>query len=127
MNITTNAAQLSVPVSDTGSAPRVKLLFLDGMRGLTALYVLLFHLYIPAGLSSAVQHGLSWLRFGHYAVGVFIVLSGYSLMLPVARSQDGRIPGGVVDFFKRRARRILPPYYAAIVCSLGILFLARWE
>lgn len=104
----------------------MKLLFLDGMRGLAALYVLLFHLYTPDGLPAAVRHGLSWLRFGHYAVGIFIVLSGYSLMLPVARSRDGRIPGGVVDFFRRRARRILPPYYAAMACSLGILFLGRW-
>lgn len=128
-------AKLSKPEEDLSesllpsaavSPPRVKLLFLDGMRGLAALYVLLFHLYSPQGLPDAVQHGLSWLRFGHYAVGVFIVLSGYSLMLPVARSSDGHIPGGVVSFFKRRARRILPPYYAAIVCSLGVLFLAHW-
>lgn len=90
------------------------------MRGLAALYVLLFHLYVPVGLPVAVRHGLSWLRFGHYAVGIFIVLSGYSLMLPVVRAGDGRIPGGVVDFFKRRARRILPPYYAALVLSLAL-------
>lgn len=106
--------------------PRVKLLFLDGLRGLAALYVLLFHLYTPEGLPVVVRHGLSFLRFGHYAVGIFIVLSGYSLMLPVARSEDGRIPGGLSGFFKRRALRILPPYYAALACSLGILFLARW-
>ena len=30
------------------------------------------------------------LDYGHFAVGVFIVLSGYCLMLPVARSTDGR-------------------------------------
>ncbi len=103
----------------------MKLLFLDGMRGLAALYVLLFHLYTPDDLPAAVRHGLSWLRFGHYAVGIFIVLSGYSLMLPVVRSEDGHIPGGTVNFFKRRARRILPPYYAAMACSLAVLFLAR--
>lgn len=106
--------------------PRVKLLFLDGLRGLAALYVVLFHLYVPAGLPTSFQHALSWLRFGHYAVGVFIVLSGYSLMLPLARSEDGRLAGGPLNFFKRRARRILPPYYASIVCSLGVLFLAHW-
>lgn len=39
-------------------------------------------------------------------------------MLPVVRSQDGRIPGGIIQFFKRRARRILPPYYAALILSL---------
>lgn len=90
------------------------------MRGLAALYVLLFHLYVPVGLPVAVRHGLSWLRFGHYAVGVFIVLSGYSLMIPVARSAEGQIPGGVMGFFQRRGFRILPPYYAALVLSIAV-------
>lgn len=103
--------------------PRVKLLFLDGMRGLAALYVLLFHAYAPEGLSATVRHGLSWLRFGHYAVGVFIVLSGYSLMIPVVRSVKSQIPGGAVGFFKRRAFRIMPPYYAALFLSIAVDFL----
>ena len=121
----TNHTKQTDAAAPAAAPPRVKLLFLDGMRGLAALYVLLFHLYNPEGLPAVVRHGLSWLRFGHYAVGVFIVLSGYSLMLPVVRAADGRIPGGTLDFFKRRARRILPPYYAAVICSLGILLLAR--
>ncbi len=39
-------------------------------------------------------------------------------MLPVARSADGGLKGGTVGFLKRRARRILPPYYAALLLSL---------
>ena len=95
------------------------------MRGLAALYIILYHVYAPDGLPAVIRHGLSWLRFGHYVVGVFIVLSGYSLMLPVVRAADGRIPGGTLDFFKRRARRILPPYYAALVLSLAYGALMR--
>lgn len=41
-------------------------------------------------------------------------------MLPVAGG--GHLPGGLLGFAKRRARRILPPYYAALVIVLGILF-----
>jgi len=105
--------------------PRVKLEFLDGFRGLAALYVMLFHLYSSEGLPHALALSLSWLRFGHYAVSVFIVLSGYCLMLPIARSKRGQMSRGTLDFFKRRARRILPPYYAALVLSLMILLLDR--
>ena len=103
--------------------PRVNLRFLDGLRGLSALYVLLYHLYTPAGLPRSSVLLLSGLRFGHYAVAVFIVLSGYCLMLPVARG-DGTLRGGTLAFIKRRARRILPPYYAALVLSLGFSALA---
>ena len=84
MSIDTKKKQIATPVTDAGATPvqtpRVKLLFLDGLRGLAALYVLLFHLYNPEGLPAVIRHGLSCLRFGHYAVGVFIVLSGHSLI-----------------------------------------------
>jgi peptidoglycan/LPS O-acetylase OafA/YrhL len=48
---------------------------------------------------------------------MFIVLSGYSLMLPISQKNLLSLPSNL-DFFKRRARRILPPYYAAIVLAL---------
>ena len=44
---------------------------------------------------------------------VFIVLSGFCLTIPVARS--GVLKGGALPFFARRARRILPPFYAAML------------
>ncbi len=62
-----------------------------------------------------------WLSWGQVAVDVFIVLSGYCLMLPVARA-GGALRGGPVGYMKRRARRILPPMLAslgvAMVCSV---------
>lgn len=113
------------PIQIAMIRPRVKLEFLDGLRGLAAFYVLLHHLYDPFGVPRALTYPLSILRFGHYAVGAFIVLSGYCLMLPIVRSTDGKISGGTFHFFKRRAMRILPPYYAALILSLVWLFSTR--
>jgi peptidoglycan/LPS O-acetylase OafA/YrhL len=62
------------------------------------------------------------LTFGHDAVAVFIVLSGYCLMLPVARG-DGHVVGGTRYFIARRAWRILPPYYAALLATLLLISL----
>ena len=102
--------------------PPLRLEFLDGLRGVTALYVVLFHAYQLGTFDDPrVDAGLVW-RIGHPAVSVFIVLSGFCLMLPVARSGRGELRGGVRNYLKRRAWRILPPYYAALV--LGVLFLA---
>ena len=104
------------------SAPRLHLSFLDGLRGLAALYVVFSHTALALLLSlSAVPHwgsaALRPLSFGHYAVAVFIVLSGFCLMLPVAASADGRLRGDWRSYLVRRGRRILPPYYAAFVLA----------
>jgi peptidoglycan/LPS O-acetylase OafA/YrhL len=58
------------------------------------------------------------MRFGHFAVDFFIVISGFCLMLPVARSGDGKLRGGFRSYIERRARRILPPYYAAVAVAV---------
>lgn len=56
--------------------------------------------------------------YGHLAVAIFIVLSGYSLMLPLARFGRYELLGGFRPYIRRRARRLLPPYYAALVLSI---------
>lgn len=98
------------------AAPR-RFVFLDGLRGLAALYVVLHHaalLVPPAALPGPAAFARFVLRHGHYAVPVFITLSGYSLMLGVRATPGGRLSGGLTGYLGRRARRILPPYYAAL-------------
>ncbi|MBC8122369.1 MAG: acyltransferase [Gemmatimonadaceae bacterium] len=108
----------------------VHLDYLEGIRGLAALYVVLFHIVNQIRLQPAwsevalpVIYATRVLLFGHFAVAVFITLSGYCLMLPVVRSRDGRLRGGFFDYLKRRSRRLLPPYYAALVLSLVLIAL----
>ncbi len=110
---------------------RVRIDFLDGLRGLAALYVMLAHEFtlgtfdangISSSLSPAFLRATWGLRYPHYSVALFIVLSGFCLMLPVARAHDRRLPGGLLRFVKRRAQRILPPYYIALAFVLAILF-----
>lgn len=104
-----------------------RLTYLDGLRAVTAIYVVLCHAFLqvnfrphPPGM--AVRYCLQLLFYGHYAVAMFIVLSGFCLMLPVV-SEDGALRGGAGRFLLRRARRIIPPYYAAIGFSLGLIWL----
>jgi peptidoglycan/LPS O-acetylase OafA/YrhL len=101
-----------------------RLAFLDGLRGLAALYVVLHHAALEVRGASAwrvVELARGLLRHGHFAVAVFIVLSGYCLMRPVANDPLGRLQGGVRGYLRRRVRRILPPYYAALgLCWLLI-------
>jgi peptidoglycan/LPS O-acetylase OafA/YrhL len=96
-----------------------RLVGLDGIRGLAALFVVLHHCWLTSFPGYPANTGpawTGWLVYGHLAVVVFIVLSGFSLAIVPARS-DWQL-GGVRRFFQRRAWRILPPYWAALLLSL---------
>jgi peptidoglycan/LPS O-acetylase OafA/YrhL len=95
--------------------------YLDGLRGLAALWVLLHHVWFtawsghrPPRLAYAVW---GWIAGGSQAVPMFIVLSGFCLALAIKQGKS-LSPG---KFYLRRAWRILPPYYLSIVVSLFAL------
>src|SRR5215472_14785404 len=103
---------------------RRRLAGLDGIRGLAALYVVVNHIFeraFPGYPSDRSPWWAGWFIYGRFAVVVFIVLSGFSLALSPAR--HGWRLGSVSDFAGRRARRILPAYFAALVFSLAIAWL----
>ena len=99
-----------------------RLKFLDGLRGLAALYIVLYHAAGDDPPPEPSLRFLAWfLQFGHYAVGVFIVLSGFCLMLPVVRSADKRLRDGFSGYLKRRMRRILPAYYGVLTITIACI------
>lgn len=94
---------------------------LDGLRGLAALYVVLFHCWLLSFSGFPANHGpagLGWLMYGRLAVVFFLALSGFSLGLSPAATRWRA--GNPVRFLRRRAWRILPPYWAALAMSLVI-------
>jgi peptidoglycan/LPS O-acetylase OafA/YrhL len=112
------------PDASGASSKRPHLPFLDGLRALAALLVVLYHVRIfqtdDSFFSPLGNQLTDWMQYGHFAVGVFIVLSGFCLMLPVT-FRDGSLPYPALVFFQRRAHRILPPYYFALLLSLGLI------
>ena len=97
---------------------------LDGLRGLAALYVVVNHVFLRAFPGYPVDHApfwAGWFIYGRFAVVVFIVLSGFSLALSPAR--HGWRLDGISQFARRRARRILPAYWAALAFSLVVAWL----
>jgi peptidoglycan/LPS O-acetylase OafA/YrhL len=102
---------------------RRRLGYLDGIRAVAALFVVAHHVYITVYPGFPENSGpwlLGWLLYGNFAVAVFIVVSGYSLALAPAR-QDYRLTGGFWPYIKRRAWRILPAYWAAVLISSAIV------
>jgi peptidoglycan/LPS O-acetylase OafA/YrhL len=101
------------------SVPRARLAGLDGIRGLAALFVVLHHCWLMSFPGFPANNGpalAGWLLYGHIAVVVFIVLSGFSLGVAPARS--GWRLDSLRRYAHRRAWRILPPYWPALLFSL---------
>jgi peptidoglycan/LPS O-acetylase OafA/YrhL len=96
--------------------------WLDGVRGAAALFVVFHHMWLSTWTSFPRTSGpwwLTWLLYGHMAVAVFIVVSGFSLALVPMRN-GGQLAGGVKRFLRRRAWRILPAYWAALIVSVAL-------
>jgi peptidoglycan/LPS O-acetylase OafA/YrhL len=112
------------------------LLFLDGLRGLAAFYVMVGHArwLLWEGysegfqkhaasysvLNKALMYFFSLFKYGHEAVLFFFVLSGFVIHLRYARRMAEQGMAAKFDwgaFVWRRARRLYPPLLAAIVLA----------
>lgn len=76
----------------------------DGLRAIAVLAVIFYHL------------NPNWLPGGFTGVDVFFVISGYVVSASVARSSSFGGWKGVLGFYARRMRRIMP---ALVVCLLA--------
>lgn len=105
--------------TSTSVVARPRLDYLDGIRALAALYVVAHHTWIttwPQYPANTGPWAVGWLVYGHIAVSVFIVVSGFSLSIAPAR-RGWHLTGGTQTFLRRRAWRILPTYWAALALS----------
>ncbi|WP_345949133.1 acyltransferase [Mucilaginibacter sp. PAMB04274] len=104
-------------------SPALHLNFLDGLRAITALYVVLHHAFreLPVNTNPYVKLVTYPFRFGGAGVAVFIVLSGFCLMIPVARN-NSKLKDSTGKFLIKRAKRILPTYYLAMLFALIMFY-----
>lgn len=123
--------QINPVVSSLATKRKSHLLFVDALRGMACLWVIIHHTFG----SYEIRPGLIHLPFdllvhtsqvGWLGVSLFLVLSGFCLFYPMAKRQElSTIKLDVKTFFVRRARRILPPYYAALVFSAFCLIVEQ--
>jgi len=115
--------------------------FLDGIRGLAALYVLIHHArllltqpyfegflqhpdkYSP--LSKILVYGFSLFKFGYEAVLIFFILSGFVIHLKQAENRKRTFSSPI--FYKKRLIRIYPTLITSIIftfiCGIILYFL----
>ncbi len=100
--------QTSFPSAQSGKA--VHRIDIDGLRALAVAVVVLFHADLLPG--------------GFIGVDIFFVISGYLMASIISQAlDDGRF--SLMDFYARRARRIIPALVVvmAIIAVAGSLFM----
>ena len=102
-------------VDDSRVSQGDKLELIDALRGAAACGVVAYHCgrHIEKATGDAFYAALT--HFGHVGVDLFFVLSGF-IILHVHRSDLGR-PPGLRAFFVKRATRVLPMYWIALICT----------
>lgn len=108
---------------------------LEVYRGIAALSVVVFHAYQYSReglqLDRFVYEGTPWHALFHnldVAVSWFFVLSGFLIFLPFSRvAVNQGSPRSAKSFLIRRALRILPLYYVAILVVWGLRYTGSRE
>ena len=80
---------------------------IDGLRALAVLPVILYHA------------GFDWFSGGFVGVDVFFVISGY-LITTILIDDIERKQFSIINFYERRARRILPALVLMIIACCGV-------
>jgi len=99
------------------SRPMGRLEFIDGLRGTAVVMVILAHFY-PRAYSFGLPRWADCFSLGYLGVHLFLLLSGFCVAWAYLGSPPR--PFSVADFAKRRALRILPAYYVALLISAAL-------
>lgn len=127
MNLAASSAAVTAARAEPESGARndkadQRLCFIQGLRGIAATAVAVFHCYYATPVSGDLRHSVagpvdSALNLGFLGVDLFFLISGFVIALTLygrlfALSEYGR-------FFLRRQVRLDPPYWTAIAVTIA--------
>ncbi len=89
---------------------------IDGLRAIAVVSVILYHAEI-------LYFGRDWFHGGFVGVDVFFVISGYLISKIIFLELENTSRFNLLNFYERRARRILPMLFTIMLASLPIAWL----
>ena len=104
----------------------------DALRGIAALGVVLYHAIDKSEVlpANSLRYPMKFIQFlssfGYIGVFLFFVISGFCIHLQWCRSRSINEQGSVAfgKFWKRRIRRLYPPYVIALVLFVSLTALS---
>ena len=108
--------KVSLPAKLVVSQSRLE--WIDGLRGIAVAVVIVFHAGVWGGIPNT-NRLMHFLVYGRLGVDLFLVLSGFCLYYPLVKQGDGTTKSlNLKEYAHRRIRRIIPPFYAAMLCMV---------
>lgn len=107
----------------TGRAKAGRIQSIDGLRGVAALLVVLFHLHEAVSRTATdwLWPPIDWIaRNGAKGVDIFFVISGFVIAMSVSKGTP--TTGYFGRFILRRSVRLDPPYWSAILLEVALMF-----
>ena len=118
--------------SRVSATDRARIPSLDGLRAVSISMVLLSHglSSMPGDWSHRWPRLLGFIANGNRGVSVFFVISGFLITTLLLQEYDKSGSIGLRNFYIRRFFRIVPPFYAFLLCLFllgraGFLVLSR--
>ena len=84
---------------------------IDGLRAIAVVSVILYH-------AQMVLFGRDWFEGGFIGVDIFFVISGYLITRIILSELESKGSFSFLNFYERRARRILPMLFVVIFVSV---------
>ena len=118
---------LAAGTSAKGGTSSFRLDVIDGYRAIAAIAVVIYHVARGGPLAEQEGDSASFVRpeqlgahlidnFGNYGVAVFFLLSGFVIFRPFAQASiEGEQRPAIASYLIRRALRIFPAYWIALV------------
>lgn len=91
---------------------RHRLTEIDGLRGIAAIVVMLFHYFFIQFPSFELGKPF---HYGYMGVSLFFIISGYVIFMSIQGSMS------VVDFIQRRMIRLYPTYWACLLLTILVM------
>ena len=88
---------------------------IDGLRALAVVSVVLYHAQLEL-------FGKDWFEGGFIGVDIFFVISGYLITRIILVELEARSSFDFLNFYERRARRILPMLFVVIITAFAYGF-----
>ena len=84
---------------------------IDGLRAIAVVSIILYH-------AQLVFSGRNWFEGGYIGVDIFFVISGYLITRIILYDLQIKDTFSFLNFYERRARRILPMLFVVIIVSI---------
>lgn len=94
-----------------------RLLSLDGLRGIAALSVIIYHYFYRIDeIYSINSNETDWTYFGKYGVHLFFMISGFVIFMSIKNNTKP------ISFFISRFTRLYPAYFFAVLITFTIVY-----